>query len=53
MPLDNTQTGIVGLILLVGGAAFMETKGILEGIGSIMVIAGLVMLISAWRNRSK
>jgi uncharacterized membrane protein len=51
--LENVHVGIIGLVLLIGGAAFMETRGILEGIGSLMMIGGVVMLISAWKNRSK
>lgn len=50
---DNAHVGIIGLILLIGGAAFMETRGILEGIGALMMLVGVGMLILAWLNRSK
>ena len=50
---DNAQSGIVGLVLLVGGVALMETKGALEGLGFIMMVIGIIMLIAAWRGRSK
>ena len=51
--LDNAQSGIVGLVLLVGGVALMETKGALEGLGFIMMVIGIIMLIAAWMGRSK
>lgn len=50
---DNAHGGIVGLVLLVGGVALMETKGALEGVGFIMMVIGIIMLIAAWRGRSK
>ena len=51
--LENVHVGIIGLVLLVGGAALMETKGVLEGTGFLMMIAGIIMLVKAWRGRSR
>ena len=51
--LENVHIGIIGLIMLVGGAAVMETKGALEGFGFLMMIVGVIMLIFAWNGRSK
>lgn len=50
---ENVHVGIIGLILLIGGVALMESRGMLEGVGFLMMLAGGVMLFIAWSNRKK